>query len=142
MLYDHYSDVDVFEKWRWPNFTAEELSCKCCGEYYHDEYSLDMLQAARTAWGKPFKVNSGHRCEKHNHTVGGSLKSAHLKIAFDLAILNRKHKRGMLEALHNAGFTTFGLYSTFIHTDRRPWRLWIMGDKRIWQNIYDEVIKK
>lgn len=142
MLYDHYSDTEVFEEWRWKNFTAKELSCKCCGEYYHDENALDMLQKAREIWGKPFKINSGHRCVKHNHTVGGAKHSQHLKIAFDIAILNRKHKRGMLTALYQAGFTTFGLYNSFIHTDTRSWRLWIMGNQRRWQAIYDDVVKR
>ncbi len=142
MLYHHHSDVQVFEQWRWKNFTPEELSCPCCGEYYHDENALDMLQDARDKWGKPFKINSAHRCKSYNAKIGGAKKSEHLRIAFDIAILNQKHKKGILKSLHDAGFTTFGLYNTFIHTDTRPWRLWIMGSQRIWETIYDQVVKK
>ena len=146
MKYTHYSDVHVFEcskaewKKRWPNFSPKELSCKCCGEYWHDEITLDMIQNARNEYGSMI-INSAHRCEKHNHLIGGAKASEHLKIALDIKC-ERKKRRKLLTALFNAGFTTFGLYNTFIHTDKRPWRLWIMSDKRIWESIYDEVVKR
>ena len=160
MMLKHWSDVyDIIpkEEWkkRWPNFSPQELACShkdgegirqdcefCGGEFWYDPNYFNKLQAARTHWGKPFKLNSAHRCEKRNHMVGGAKKSEHLRIATDIAILNRKHRRGMLTSLYRAGITTFGLYNSFIHADPRPWRLWIMGDKRIWQTIYDEVVKR
>lgn len=142
MIYSHYSDVDLFEDWRWKNFSAEELACKCCGEYYHDPESLDMIQQARDNFGMPFFINSGHRCISHNKAVGGSINSQHLKIAFDISIASESKSEAMLESLYQAGFTTFGLYNSFIHTDTRPWRLWIMGNNTKWQDIYDRVIKQ
>ena len=82
MIFKHYNDFKG--EWKWQNFTIDELSCKCCSEYYHDPYSLDLLQAARTRLNKPMIINSGHRCVKHNSAVGGRPSSQHLKIAFDI----------------------------------------------------------
>ena len=140
MIYDHYSDVEVFEQWRWKNFTAKELSCKCCGEYYHDEYSLDLIQAAREIIGKPLVINSAHRCKSHNKASGGSKQSQHLRLAFDIN-LDKHDKEKLLSGLYEAGFTTFGLYRTFLHTDKRPWRLWIKGNKQEWTQLYDSIVK-
>lgn len=121
MLYAHWSDLE--EPWRWPNFTAKELACSCCGEYWHDPHSLNLLQTAREAAGRPFTINSAHRCRKHNRAVGGALVSEHLKIAFDISV-NGHQPRALYEACRAAGFTTFGHYGSFLHTDRRPGRRW------------------
>ena len=122
MLYAHWSDVPVNE-WVWPNFTAKELSCSCCGEYWHDPHSLNLLQNAREIAGRPFRINSAHRCRAHNRKVGGALVSQHLRVAFDISI--RGHDpRALYDACVQAGFTTFGHYGTFLHTDRRPGRRW------------------
>lgn len=39
-------------EWLWPNFTAREVSCTCCGEYFHDRKSLTAIQLLRDGWGK------------------------------------------------------------------------------------------
>ncbi len=117
MMFDHHSEFTG--KWVWPNFTAEELSCKCCGEYYHDPYSLDLIQAARTYVGVPFKISSGHRCEKHNLTVGGKRSSKHLKIAFDIhSELDPVDLHRKLNYLY-ANIGGLGLYSWGCHQDFR-----------------------
>ena len=142
---DFRESLAMQEYWKWPNFTPEELACKCggrhCGgEYWHDPDVLDMLQAARTAVGKPFKINSAHRCDGHNKDVHGAKNSAHRQIAFDISTHNHDREQ-LLQALYDAGFTTFGFYMTFVHTDPRPWRLWYVNTKQIWEPIYDKVIK-
>ena len=139
MLYDHWTDFKG--DWCWINFTPEELSCRCCGEYYHDEFSLDLLQSARRKLGKPIHLSSAHRCVKHNKEVGGRTKSEHLRIAFDLPIPSGTSREEWLQLLFDAGFTTFGLYNTFIHTDRRSWRKWYGTKESTWSAIYDKVVK-
>ena len=143
MIFEHHTDFDSFTNWEWVNFSARELSCKHCGEYWHDPDSLDKLQTARNIVGKPFKINSAHRCEFHNKVVHGAKNSEHLRIAFDIS-LDGHDKEELLTALFEAGFTTFGMYNSFIHTDHRPWRRWYGCDgviKKEWQDIYKRVVK-
>jgi hypothetical protein len=122
MIYANHEEAP-WNSDRWQNFTAKELACPCCGEYYHDELSLDQLQSARNKSGVSYHINSGHRCTRHNKEVGGASKSQHLKIAFDIS-LGGHDFRELEAALRESGFTTFGYYGSFIHTDTRPGRIW------------------
>jgi len=133
MLYSHYSEYQG--AWRWPNFSLKELSCPHCGEYWHDPTSLDQLQRARAAANRPFTINSAHRCYFHNLKVGGTPSSQHKKIAFDIS-LRGHNKHELLDTLRAAGFTTFGYYQTFIHTDIRPNRRWYSGSlaRELWRS--------
>lgn len=137
-MYAHYDQFD--QEWRWKNFTAKELSCKCCGEYYHDPESLDLLQRSREISGKPYKINSAHRCVEHNKAVGGMPSSMHLKIAFDVS-LKGHGKKPLLQALHDGGFTTFGMYASFIHTDIRDYKKWYGCAPSLWGKVYKEVVE-
>lgn len=141
MMFRHWSDFDG--EWRWPNFTAEELSCKHCGEYWHDPDSLDMIQKARETRGRSLIINSAHRCAFHNKVVKGSARSEHLRIAFDISLVGH-NKEDLVRALFQAGFTTFGMYNSFIHTDKRKWRRWYACNgaiKKEWQDIITRVVK-
>ncbi len=122
ILYSHFSDVrDI--PWRWKNFTAQELSSNGGGEYYHHEATLDAAQACRDALGLPMVINSAHRDWLHNLAVGGEPRSAHLHIALDISLMGHgMHK--LFTSLKRAGFTSFGFYETFIHTDMRLGRRW------------------
>lgn len=132
MIYEHWSDYPKQDNWFWKNFSPRELACPCCGEYYHDIITLNYIQNARDILGSPITVNSAHRCRKHNRKVGGALNSQHLKIAIDVSIRNRDRYK-VLSALKEAGFTSFGYYNTFIHTDTRPGRRWYgKGAKKSW----------
>ena len=126
-----YQDVEV-NNWSWGNFSPKELSCPCCCELYLDEDAIDRLQYARSASNRPFKINSAHRCGIHNARVGGAPQSQHKKIAFDISL--HGHDRGGLhQTLKEAGFTTFGFYQSFIHTDTRPNRVWYgTGARKLW----------
>ncbi len=126
-LYDHWTAVP-WPADRWPNFSPKELACRHCGEAYIDRVSIDMLQRAREAYGAPLRINCGHRCAIHNAQVGGAPKSQHKLIAFDVSIRSAD-RWAILKALERAGFTTFGFYQTFIHTDIRPGRRWYSGEK-------------
>lgn len=72
----------------WPNFTATEIACRCCGEVYINEAALGALQRLRDALGGLLTITSRHRCRCHNQAVGGAAASARLKLAFDVAVLS------------------------------------------------------
>ena len=136
MLYEHYSEVP-WDKERWPNFSPDEpnLFCPCCGEFYFDPIGLDMLQNVRKLVGRAIRINSGHRCPIHNVIVGGAPLSEHKKIAYDISIRGQDPGQ-ILIACVKSGFTTFGFYGTFLHTDRRPNRRWITeGGKKTWSGL-------
>lgn len=113
--------------WRWPHFSARELSCDCkrhChGEYYHDPAFLDALEAMRAIVG-PLKINSARRCNGHNKAVGGARGSMHIRtLAADIAIGSHDRKALALAA-KKAGFRGIGYGRTFLHVDlgmRRAW---------------------
>ena len=51
---------------RYPNFSESEFRCRCgCEAFVCDVELLEVLQSVRTAFGKPMKITSGYRCEKH-----------------------------------------------------------------------------
>ncbi|MGH1371147.1 MAG: D-Ala-D-Ala carboxypeptidase family metallohydrolase [Cellvibrionaceae bacterium] len=131
MLYEHYSEYPE-SHWRWENFSPVELACPCCGEYYHDEESLNRIQLARTGSGKAFKINSAHRCWLNNIRVGGAPLSQHKRIAFDISLFGHEPNE-LLRSCKEAGFTTFGFYRSFLHTDIRPNRIWYgKGARQQW----------
>jgi hypothetical protein len=125
-MFRHWSEYD-WPVARWPNFTAQEIACSHCGELYIDIASIDMIQKARDILG-PIRLNSAHRCIIHNSHVGGAINSQHKKIAFDVSVQGRD-RQAVLQGLQQAGFTTFGFYQTFVHTDIRPGRSWVSGPK-------------
>jgi zinc D-Ala-D-Ala carboxypeptidase len=125
-LYLKVSRLDL-SGWRWPHFTARELSCGCArhchGEYYHDPAFLDALEALRGLVG-PLKINSARRCKGHNKAVGGARASMHMRtLAADIAIGSHDRKALALAAI-KAGFRGIGYGRTFLHVDlgvRRTW---------------------
>ena len=66
-------------------FDLKEFRCKCCGQLPEDEQAFieelvrNVLDPVRGKFGKPIKVNSGYRCEKHNAKVGGARHSQHMR---------------------------------------------------------------
>jgi hypothetical protein len=66
-------------------FTDKEWSCKCgCNEQPQDAIK-ELGDFVRHDWGKPLLIASGKRCEKHNKTIGGAPRSAHVAgLAVDL----------------------------------------------------------
>ncbi len=131
MIVDHYSLIRDGD-WPWANFRPMELACRCCGEVYLDPASMDAIQSARDRLNRPIAVNSAHRCGIHNARVGGAPASRHRKLAFDISVLGQDRK-DILSALQGAGFSTFGFYQTFIHTDLRPGRRWFgQGADKLW----------
>jgi zinc D-Ala-D-Ala carboxypeptidase len=113
--------------WRWPHFSARELACDChrhcSGHYYHDPAFLDALEAMRAIVG-PLKINSAHRCPRHNAAVGGARASMHMRaIAADIAIAGHNLK-DLAHAARKAGFRGIGYGRTFLHVDLGAHRAW------------------
>lgn len=120
--YENYGDVDeaVWSE-RYPNFTPKEIACKGTGRLLVNERAMDMLQALRTALGRPMTINSAYRSPEHNAAVGGAKASRHLEgIAFDVSMRNQDPLTFERAAIR-AGFMGFGYYpgSQFIHIDAR-----------------------
>lgn len=102
------------------HFKSSEFACKCCGLEGVSEDLIDLLEDIRAVVEKPVHINSGRRCEKHNHKCGGKPLSQHLLgRAADIhvdgftpkelaAIIERKFKPGGM-----------GIYATFVHVDVR-----------------------
>jgi len=126
---------------RWPDFSPQELACKCggrfcAGRYWHDPAFLDALQALRIKLGAPVIVNSGHRDPLWNAAVGGAPRSRHKTIAADIRLAG--HDAGALHAAaRSAGFRGFGYYRTFLHLDLGRPRLWwgSSSAREIWSDI-------
>lgn len=138
MLIAHFPDFDL-TGWRWPHFSPRELACRCgghfcAGEYWHDAGFLDALETLRAAMGQPLIVNSGHRCDQWNASVGGAPHSMHRTIAVDLALAGQD-RFALLAAAERLGFTGIGLARTFIHLDRRatPARWYYKRSAASWQ---------
>ncbi|MCK5127657.1 MAG: hypothetical protein KAR42_15475 [candidate division Zixibacteria bacterium] len=133
MIYSHYSEAP-WDKERWPNFSPKELACPHCGEYYHNTAFLDAIQYVRTKAGKPIRLNSAHRCWLYNASkhIGGAPMSEHKKIAGDISLDG--HDRFKLKELcKEAGFTGFGHYATFLHTDMGRPRWWTSkAGRQLW----------
>ena len=129
-IYDHY-DHAPWDEGRWPDFSPAELACSHCGEFYYDGVAFDCLQRLRNALQAPVLINSAHRCVPHNRAVGGRTNSAHLQIAFDIAIGEHRPPH-LYDRAQQSGFTNFGFYQTFLHVDLRP-PVRHTGQYRRWQ---------
>lgn len=103
------------------NFQRGEFACRCgCGFDTVDAGTLEIVQAVRTHFGRPVRINSGCRCPAHNRSVGGAASSQHvLARAADIAVEGVSP-----DAVHDWIADTYpeaslGLYRTFTHVDTR-----------------------
>lgn len=120
-----YGDVDRTMPKITPNFTREEVACKCgCGADDIDLKFMLKVQKLRDDYGKPMKVNSGVRCAEHNKSVGGAENSYHRRVenrapmALDIKIEN-SIDRFRFCRLALAYFRGVGVYKDFVHIDGR-----------------------
>ena len=105
------------------HFDSSEFACKCgCGFDTPDKKLIDLLQEIRTRIGKPVIINSGCRCESHNHNVGGSTRSQHVQgKAADIRSSVSPDEISYVanEILGDQGGVK--AYETFCHVDVRDW---------------------
>ena len=131
MLYLGYWRAAPWDAARWPDFSARELSCPCCGEVCVRSDALDAAQALRAAMEAPLVIDSGHRCALHNARVGGAPLSQHKSLAFDVRLQGHDPWR-LRNLARESGFTGFGYGNTFLHLDvrARPAH-WFYGKRSI-----------
>lgn len=123
---------------RWPNFSPEELACKC-GKCTADsamnmnQEFMDKLQTLRTSMGFAFVISSGFRCSEHPVEKSKSQPGTHaMGMAVDIVISGEKALKVISGATDN-GFTGVGISQKgngrFVHLDTaeqaanrpRPW---------------------
>tara|TARA_R110000765_G_scaffold20007_4_gene52136 strand:+ start:568 stop:924 length:357 start_codon:yes stop_codon:yes gene_type:complete len=101
-------------------FTLEEFdSPDAPGSGAKMDYgTLQMLDVARSIYGRPMRVNSGYRTVEHNAEVGGKISSSHLKgLAADISCTESRDRFDMITAFMRVGFTRIGMAGSFIHID-------------------------
>lgn len=106
------------------NFSRDEFKCQCghCDKDTVDSELIDVLQDLRDEFLRPIKINSGHRCQDHNRSIGGAKDSMHLEgRASDIKVeyINPKQAYIYLTNKYPDKYG-IGLYKTFIHIDTRP----------------------
>lgn len=113
------------------NFKLQEFVCKCgCGQTMLSFEGVTLLQMLRDYFGKPVRINSPYRCEKHNKAVGGAKNSYHVKgEAYDIKV-EGIHPLEVAKAALVIGFMGVGVYTHngnwFTHVDVRDKKtLWV-----------------
>ena len=100
---------------------AREFRCKC--SYKDCNYTLisynlkKSWELTRRAFGRPLKINSGFRCQKHNSAIGGVSGSRHLlgeAIDISHSGFNKQYRQFLLE-LVKENFDVVLIYDTFYH---------------------------
>ena len=77
--------------------------------------------------GKSFTVNSAFRSKAYNRSVNGAKDSIHMSgYAIDVRV-SVADREVVFLAAQRAGFTGIGMYSTFMHLDCGPRRMWVAG---------------
>lgn len=101
------------------NLKHKEFRCKCTNEdcNFTLVYNPTVIsfQLTRGKFGRPLKVNSGFRCQRHNEAVGGKKNSSHLRgAAIDLSC-EYLEDLDLLEKIARDFFNVVIRYETFIH---------------------------
>jgi uncharacterized protein YcbK (DUF882 family) len=102
-----------------PNFTRAEMACKCgCGECEMRQDFMDMLQAFRTAYGRPLSVSSGFRCPNHPDEAKKAHRGSHAQgRAADIRCASGGIRHKLLTLAFEMGFSGIGVAKGFIHLD-------------------------
>jgi len=101
----------------WNNFSREEFACNCCGANDIKDELIDRLQIVREMYGKPMRINSGHRCEQANRAAGSRSTSSHvIGEAADIGCTNSSERDKLVGYLRTQ-FQRMGIHKQFIHVD-------------------------
>lgn len=98
-----------------------EFKCKCsydsCTTTLVGRNLIGAYGKLRIAFGKPLRINSGFRCQKHNEDEGGKSTSWHqLGHAIDISMsgMSESEKKRLIK-LAKKFFTFVKVYDNFIH---------------------------
>ncbi len=107
------------------HFKRSEFACSCgCGTSTVDAELITVLEDVREHFGRPVKINSGHRCVENNKRVGGKVKSVHLTgKAADIVVkgINPSLVYEYLDSKYSDQYG-IGQYDSFTHVDVRDYR--------------------
>lgn len=106
---------------KYPNFSAKEFACQCCGSEGIKEELVEKVQLLRDIYKKPLAVTSGYRCPLHPIESKKSSPGAHaLGLAVDLGV-DRAAAYEVLKIAFSLGFSGIGVNQKgggrFIHLD-------------------------
>jgi len=108
-------------------FKPEEFECHCgCGEKDVNPKLVELLNRIRESFGKPIKIVSGHRCEKHNKECGGREHSQHLLgNAADIQVegITAVEVQEYLMKHYDSDCRGLGRYKSFTHIDVRDGKI-------------------
>ena len=81
------------------NFKSTEFDCKCnypeCEITYIETDLVDKLEEKRKQFDRCIFINSGFRCIRHNHEIGGAAGSYHLTgRAADIRVRSEERRVG------------------------------------------------
>lgn len=98
-------------------FSADEIVCRCgCDTIMVHPGLIAKIDMFRERTGKPVRINSGYRCEKHNKKIGGKKNSSHLKgLAVDIHMEKKDQKK--FRPIIRTLFNRIGWGANFIHLD-------------------------
>jgi uncharacterized protein YcbK (DUF882 family) len=108
--------------WNYPNFTRQEMACKCgCNSEGVQPQLMDKLQELRTRYGKPMTITSAYRCPRHPVEATKTTPGAHaLGLAADIGVQGAEAYE-VLKLAFELGFTGIGVQQKgsgrFIHLD-------------------------
>jgi len=105
-----------------PYFNLCEFSCPCCNLVMLHPKLLVKLIELRKILERPVYINSGYRCSRYNHQIGGVKNSYHcIGLAADIKVKDINIIE-LLEICENIDFAGIGLYEkkNFLHLDVRP----------------------
>lgn len=123
------------------NFNSTEFDCKgagCCNSTKISKQLITYLQLIRNHFGKPVKINSGYRCQKHNSAVGGAKASKHtLGQAADIRIDGVEPKE-VAKYAESIGIKGIGLYDSFVHIDTRTTKYFWYGHNEERRTTFNE----
>ena len=106
---------------KYPNFSAKEFACQCCGSEGINEELVAKAQVLRDIYKKPLTVTSGYRCPLQPIERKKSAPGAHsLGLAVDFGV-DRGDAYEVLKIAFSLGFTGIGVQQKgdgrFIHLD-------------------------
>ncbi len=105
-----------------PYFNLSEFTCPCCKRVMLHPKLLVKLIELRKILERPVYINSGYRCPRYNHQIGGVVNSYHcIGLAADIKVkdINLIELLGYAE---DVDFNGIGFYEkkNFLHLDVRP----------------------